>query len=215
MQIRVEMTYALYLSGVKELGSCGGSGKILCMLKTRFEWTILLLLAALLGGGWLVISREPVAELSFEVLTEAPLVGHLAPDFVLETTTTPPTTYTLNQYNGQPVVLNFWATWCGPCRIEMPHLQEASEEYNGRVAFLGVNQGESAEQITSFTDEVGTSYPILLDQDYVVNNRYQIRSLPTTLFINADGTVAEVIIGTINKAIIEDRVEQLLQNAEP
>jgi thiol-disulfide isomerase/thioredoxin len=134
---------------------------------------------------------------------------------VLETTTTPPTTYTLNQYNGQPVVLNFWATWCGPCRIEMPHLQEASEEYNGRVAFLGVNQGESAEQITSFTDEVGTSYPILLDQDYVVNNRYQIRSLPTTLFINADGTVAEVIVGTINKAIIEDRVEQLLQNAEP
>ena len=183
--------------------------KPLFMLKTRFEWVVLWLLAALLGGAWIVISREPPSDVEYVVLTEAPLVGHVAPDFSL--TTTDSQSHTLSSYKGQPVVLNFWATWCAPCRIEMPHLQEASEIYDGRVAFLGVNDGEAPSLITDFADELNLTYPLLLDNGRTISTLYGVRSLPTTLFIHGDGTVAEVIIGTINRAVLEDRIEKLLE----
>jgi peroxiredoxin len=179
------------------------------MLKTRFEGIVLLVLAALLGGTWLVLSREQSSGPDYMVLAEAPLVGHLAPDFSLPTADSH--SHSLGTYRGQPVVLNFWATWCAPCRIEMPHLQTASENFNGRVAFLGVNDGEGLSLVTDFADELGLTYPLLLDDGRSVSLLYDIRSLPTTLFINRDGTVAEVIIGTINQAVLEDRIEKLLE----
>ena len=179
------------------------------MLKTRFEWIILLVVAAFLGGAWIVVSKESVADSSYVVLTEAPIVGHMAPNFTL--TTAASQSHTLSSYIGQPIVLNFWATWCAPCRIEMPHLQEASEIYNGRVTFLGINDGEALSLVTDFADEFDLTYPLLLDNGRSVNILYDVRSLPTTLFINADGTVAEVIIGTINRAVLEDRIENLLE----
>lgn len=181
------------------------------MLKTRFEWVILLLLATLLGGSWIVLSKESVVESSFVVLAEAPIVGHVAPDFTL--TTADSQTHTLSSYIGQPIVLNFWATWCAPCRIEMPYLQAANEKYNGRITFLGINDGETKSLVTDFAQEFDLSYPLLLDNGRSVNILYNIHSLPTTLFINADGTVAEVIIGTINEAVLEDRLETLLQTS--
>lgn len=179
------------------------------MLKTRFEWVILLMLVALLGSAWIVVSKESVADPSYVVLKEAPIVGYVAPDFTL--TTAVSQTYSLSNYIGQPVVLNFWATWCAPCRIEMPHLQAASEKYNGRITFLGVNDGEDSSLVTDFADEFDLTYPLLLDDGRSVNILYDVRSLPTTLFINADGTVSEVIIGTINQGILEDRIEKLLE----
>ena len=93
----------------------------------------------------------------------------------------------------------------------MPYLQEASEKYNGRVTFLGINDGEDLSLVTGFADEFGPTYPLLLDNGRSVNILYEIHSLPTTLFINADGIVDEVIIGTINQAILEDRLEKLLE----
>ncbi len=188
-----------------------GRGKILRMLKTRFEWAVLWVVAALLGGGWLVMSREEVSEPRFSLMTEAPIVGHLAPDFELETAVTH-IPHSLSQYSGQPIVLNFWATWCSPCRIEMPHLQTASEQFAGEVVFLGINQNEAEAQVADFVGEYGIEYPILLDDGLAVNIEYQVHSLPTTIFINADGMVDGVIIGTINRAIIEDRIEQMLDN---
>ncbi|MCB8944380.1 MAG: TlpA family protein disulfide reductase [Ardenticatenaceae bacterium] len=143
------------------------------------------------------------------MLTEAPMVGQLAPDFTL--TTAVSQSHTLSNYIGQPIVLNFWATWCGPCRIEMPYFQEASEKYNGRVTFLGINDGETPTLVTDFAAEYGVTYPLLLDNGRSVNILYNIRSLPTTLFINANGTVDEIIIGTINQGVLEDRLEKLLE----
>jgi peroxiredoxin len=93
----------------------------------------------------------------------------------------------------------------------MPHLQTASENFNGRVAFLGVNDAEGLSLVTDFAGELGLTYPLLLDDGRSVSLLYDIRSLPTTLFINRDGTVAEVIIGTINQAVLEDRIEKLLE----
>lgn len=178
---------------------------------TRFRWTILILLVAFLGGDWIVFSREPiVAFTGIPNLTEAPLAGYMAPDFTL------PTSYgeslTLSDLRGQPVVLNFWATWCPPCRAEMPDLQATSRKFNGRVAFLGVDQGENAGTIIKFRDENGITYPLLVDEDNTVNDTYGIRALPTTIFINADGVVTEVYSGILNRAILESRVQRLLED---
>lgn len=177
---------------------------------TRFYWITLILLVAILGGAWIAYSREPiVAFTGIPNLTEAPLAGYLAPDFTLPTSYGEP--LSLSDLRGQPVVLNFWATWCPPCRAEMPDLQAASRQFNGRVAFLGIDQGESAAEVARFRDEYGITYPLLVDADSRVNDEYGIRALPTTIFVNADGVVSEVYSGILNQAILENRLQRLLQ----
>lgn len=181
------------------------------MLKTRFEWTILLILAALLGGAWIVVSRETAVSPPSFTLTEAPIVGHPAPDFTLQTTLGQ--SVSMRELVGQPVVLNFWASWCVPCRVEMPYLQQAGVRYNGRAAILGVNQGEANKTVADFGAEYNITYPLLVDTEQAVSQLYDIQGLPTTLFIDADGIVREVIIGAITHAVIQDRVESLLAEA--
>jgi cytochrome c biogenesis protein CcmG, thiol:disulfide interchange protein DsbE len=183
------------------------------MPSRRFQWTVLLVLAALLGGAWIVMSQES-AVVRDTGRTPAPIVGHPAPEFDLMTTSGD--SYSLAAYVnptgdvGTPVILNFWATWCGPCRIEMPHLERASQKYEGQVMLLAINQMEPPAQIDAFAEEMGLTFPLLVDQDRVVNNRYGVINLPTTIFIDAKGIVREVIIGTINQAILEDRIGRLL-----
>ncbi|MBK8903680.1 MAG: TlpA family protein disulfide reductase [Anaerolineaceae bacterium] len=185
------------------------------MLKTRFEWAILLVLAALLGTAWTVVSREPVSQASGPVtLIEAPIVGQRAPDFTLETAVGQ--TITLSELvdttgnSGQPVILNFWASWCAPCRVEMPSLQQASVKYNGRVAFVGINQGEDWPTVVDFGSEYNVSYPLVTDPDNRVNRLYEVTSLPTTVIIDQKGVVREVIIGILSEAVLQSRVEGLL-----
>ncbi len=185
------------------------------MLKTRLEWTILTLLAALLGTAWIVVSREPATQANGSItLTEAPIVGHLAPDFSLQTAVGQ--TITLSKIvdeagtSGKPVVLNFWASWCGPCRVEMPNLQQASVKYNGRAAFIGINQGEDLSTITDFGNEYNVTYPLLIDPDNRVNLTYEVNSLPTTVFIDQNGIVREVVIGILSEAVLQRRVESML-----
>jgi cytochrome c biogenesis protein CcmG/thiol:disulfide interchange protein DsbE len=186
------------------------------MIKTRFEWTIVMVMAALLGTAWIIVSREPVMESSGPItLTAAPIVGHPAPDFTLATPIGESVTLSemVNGARGQPVVLNFWASWCAPCRIEMPHFQNVSLKYNGRAAILGVNQGESASTVTDFGHEFGITYPLLVDDDNEISQLYNINSLPTTIFIDASGVVREVVIGVVNQGVLEDRIENLLAEA--
>ncbi len=187
-------------------------GKILVMLKTRFEWIILLILAALLGGAWIVMSQEAVTAVSGTLtLTEAPIVGHPAPNFTLPNSLGEE--ITLHDLAGQPVALNFWATWCAPCRVEMPAFQQASVKYNGRAAIIGVNQGEAAQNVADFAAEYRITYPLLLDTDSQISQLYEVRGLPTTLFIDADGIVREVVIGAVTEAVLQDRLESLLAEA--
>ncbi len=181
----------------------------------RFEHIILLIITAVLGVTWIVYSREPVLNRADVALTEAPMVGRLAPDFTLSTPDGESWTLTdvvdRDGADGRPVVLNYWASWCGPCRIETPQLQAASLKYKERVTIMGVNQGEDARTVTEFGLSFGLTYPLLVDQNNDVNLRYSVLSLPTTIFIDRKGVVREVLIGIMNQAILEDRITRLLE----
>jgi peroxiredoxin len=179
------------------------------MLKSRFGWTLLLLGVALLGLGWIAYSQEPAASLNgVEGLTEAPIAGYLAPGFTLNSTLGQE--ITLADYRGQPVVLNFWATWCAPCRLEMPYFQGASAKYNGQAAVLGIDSGEPPSIVSDFGNSLGITYPLLIDQDNSVNRTYGVGALPTTVFVDGRGVVREVFTGIVSQAVLEDRIERLI-----
>jgi cytochrome c biogenesis protein CcmG/thiol:disulfide interchange protein DsbE len=182
-------------------------------MRDRLEWFALIALTALLGAGWIYLSRETAADAGPTPLTTAPYVGNLAPDFTLQTLDG--RSITLRDYTageGTPVVLNFWATWCPPCRVEMPYFESVNALYAGQVAVLGLNQAESAETIADYARDHGLTYPLLVDQDMRVNNLYGVLNLPTTIFIDRNGVVREVLIGTINQGVLVDRIEALLDS---
>jgi peroxiredoxin len=172
------------------------------------SWIILIVGVAVIGFALISFSREPLNG-DGELLTVAAAPGHLAPDFTL--VTTEGETVSLSDYRGQVVVLNFWATWCGPCRFEMPDLQRMSEELAGEAVVLGVNQGQDSAEITRFADTIGITYPLLLDENQITNNLYRVVALPTTYFIDADGVIQEQLAGTATQAVLQSKAEKLIE----
>jgi peroxiredoxin len=126
------------------------------------------------------MAPEPVATLAI-----APDVGALAPDFRLRSVEG--RSVHLVDYRGQVVLLNFWATWCGPCRIEMPAIQDRYERYREQgLVVLAVNFDEPAQQVAAFRDDLGLTFPILLDPGARVQDLYRNRGYPT-FFVDRGG----------------------------
>jgi cytochrome c biogenesis protein CcmG, thiol:disulfide interchange protein DsbE len=174
------------------------------------RWTLLILLVLILGSAWTWHNRVPAG--SAASTTErpaAPAIGYPAPDFTLATSGGEE--FTLSSLRGTPVVLNFWATWCPPCRAELPELKAASEHYAGQVAVIGVNQAEPAATVARSASELGLSFPIPLDQSGRVSRRYGVRSLPTTFFIDRDGIIRQIQNGPLTEAVLA----QLLRSIYP
>lgn len=131
-------------------------------------------------------------------------------------------THTLSDYNGQVVFLNFWATWCGPCKNEMPDIQALYEDWGenaGEVVILGVagpNQGRegSTEDIKGFLDKNGYTYPVLMDEAGDTFYQYGISAFPTTFMIDKEGNVFGMVRGEISREIMDDIVRQTLEGSE-
>lgn len=104
--------------------------------------------------------------------------------------------YRLADFRGQVVVLNFWATWCPPCRYEMPSMERAHKKVQGeKIALLAVNVGESEEQVFEFTGRYPVTFPLLLDEDGQVTRLYPVIGLPTTFIIDPQGRVTHRAVG--------------------
>ena len=147
--------------------------------------------------------------LTIGALPPAPAVGHPAPDFTLTTVTG--STVVLSELRGTPVVLNFWATWCPPCRAELPEMQAASQRLAGQVAIVGVDQAEAPADVQAFAAKLGLTYALPLDTDAGVSRLYAVRSLPTTFFIDRAGTIRQIQIGAVTEATLA----QLLKTIYP
>lgn len=125
------------------------------------------------------------------------LAGQTAPVFALQNDRGEPVS--LAKYRGQVVVMNLWASWCPPCRAEMPDLQHLYQSYKTRnVIVLGVDQGESAPRVASFAQSLGIHYPILLDQQQQYGRVYAALGLPTTVVVSAQGTVVRGFDGPLS-----------------
>ncbi len=123
----------------------------------------------------------------------------------------------LSDYQGKPVVLNFWASWCGPCQMEMPDFDEAYKRLEGKVEFLMVNvtdgQRETAEKASAFVEERGFSFPIYFDSDLNASTTYGAYSLPTTFFIDAEGYGVAAAKAAINAETLQRGLD-LIYTAE-
>ncbi|MBI1298079.1 redoxin domain-containing protein [bacterium] len=168
--------------------------------KSITGWVALFAVLLVVGLIWtsmdLTISQELAGTVPMNVdnANTSPEVGAFAPDFSL--ISLDGEELRLSDYRGKPVIVNFWATWCPPCRAEMPALEEIWTQYDENVVILGVDQGESPQLVAHFTRvQVPVTFPILLDIDHSIGDGYWVRSLPTTFFIDPDGVIQDIHIG--------------------
>ena len=145
-------------------------------------------------------------------LGSAVRVGSPAPDFTLLSLAGPPVS--LLEQRGKVVLVNFWTTWCPPCREEMPALQRAYERLADQgLVVLGVNwtQEDNLADVEAFVEELGLTFPILLDTDSVVSeDLYQVLGLPTSVLIGRDGTVRAIRIGILDLQELESTLQAFL-----
>jgi len=164
-----------------------------------------------LGLAWTLLSADKTDSTTAGRIP-APQKTFLAPDFTLETLDGE--SVTLSDLRGKVVLLNFWATWCPPCRAEMPAFQQAYADYAGEdFIILAVNATlqDNLNEIDAFRAEHSLEFPIALDKTGEVNHLYQVRSLPTSFFVDKEGVISEVIIGgPIAEALIRARIEDLV-----
>jgi thiol-disulfide isomerase/thioredoxin len=138
-------------------------------------------------------------------------LGNRAPDFQLKDTDGQ--YVSLSDMMGQPVMINFWASWCGPCLMEMPYIQQVYDEWSGEgLVLLAVNCGESSSRVTAFMQSYGYTFPVLLDSNGRVSDDYGVRGIPTTLFIDAYGIVQGREVGSFPS---KEAIEQQLDNIMP
>jgi cytochrome c biogenesis protein CcmG/thiol:disulfide interchange protein DsbE len=122
------------------------------------------------------------------------LVGQPAPDFKFHVTEEQ--SVSLSDLQGSPVLLNFWATWCGPCASEMPYLQQVYDAWQEKgLVLLAINIGESYSEVEDFMQSRGLSFPVLLDSEGLIALQYGVSSIPSTFFIDSQGIVQHVQVG--------------------
>jgi len=181
-------------------------------------WILLLVIMVLISTVAVVDqvshpSIQPAGALPAAVSPDSPPVkvgtriGFAAPDFTLPTTGDKE--FKLSDYRGKNVILNFWATWCGPCRFEVPSLKALQDKYNdGRTAIVAVNSLDNPDSAASYAAANGLNFVIPLDLRGDVSTLYNIRGMPTTYFINDKGIITSIKIGPfINMEEIEDRMD--------
>jgi peroxiredoxin len=142
------------------------------------------------------------------------LVGNVqgvqAPDFTL--ISLDGTKVKLSDYRGKAVLLNFWATWCSPCKVEMPWFEDLQKQYaRDGLVVLGVAMDDSGPaKIAQFASEVGVNYPVLLGTDKISDDYGNVQYLPTTFYIGRDGLIVDKLTGLLDRKDIEEAVKKTL-----
>ena len=185
------------------------------------------------NGGRLVVSLVVVAAIlvGVELLTSgqdragafsavnvtgasgpAPRIGSLAPDF--EAPDLSGKAVRLSDFRGRPVWINFWATWCPPCRAEVPDIQAAYQEKQGDgLVLLAVDLGEDANAVRRYVEASGITYTVVLDSDGSIAARYRVNGLPTHVFVDRAGSVRGLQIGGLSKSAFLGRLAGILAPA--
>jgi cytochrome c biogenesis protein CcmG, thiol:disulfide interchange protein DsbE len=178
----------------------------------QYQRRIVYSIILLLGLAWTLASADK-SGVSTSGRVTAPQQGFLAPDFDLKTPTGE--SVKLSDLRGQAVLVNLWATWCPPCRAEMKSIEKVYNEYKERgFTVLAINMTYQDEPLAvmPFVKEQGLSFPILLDETSATADAYQLRSLPSSFFIDRKGIIDEVVIGgPMAEALLRTRIEDILK----
>lgn len=166
----------------------------------------------LLGLIWIVVSRRTATPQPStpggSTGAPAPVVGAPAPDFELPTPDG--SRLRLSDLRGKAVLVNFWATWCSPCRAEMPTMQAVYDQ-NKAAGFVivGVNMRESATAINGFMQELGLAFPTVID-DGSVARTYQVINIPASFFIDANGIIRARYLGPMSRSVMQASLDAVL-----
>ncbi len=140
----------------------------------------------------------------------APQLGRIAPDFTLKEIEGQKLNLKTVISKNKVTIVNFWATWCPPCRAEIPEFIEFAKKYKTeKVALLAVNIKEDSKKVKEFAKEAGMNFPILLDSDGKVAEAYQIYAVPTTFFIDSSGKIREKVEGSVDLSRLESIYRKL------
>jgi peroxiredoxin len=183
-------------------------------IRLKFKPVILILIFAGLIGLAFYTTQQEKEEAAKKTPTEQNTglkPGSKAPDFTLNTLDGTQTS--LKDYRGKKIILNFWATWCPPCREEMPEMQKFYNDYkNKNVEILAVNLEYSEtkpEKIKDFVHEYGLSFLIPLDEKNTIGKQYRAVSIPTSYFIDEEGLIQKIHIGPMNYGFMEEEIEEM------
>ncbi len=176
--------------------------------KTLFA---LLFVAAAFALLFLSVRPSAVADQSAPGLIAAG-EAKTAPDFDLPDAATGQPFRLQNAVKSRPLVLDFWATWCGPCRAELPHLETLSRKYGGRVAFYGVNSSDAPSAVRAFTKQSGLTFPMLSDAGHNVAFLYGADTIPLLVVVDTQGKARAVINGYDPDENVEASLSKLLDS---
>lgn len=166
----------------------------------------------LFGGLLLIVPTLLLFAMSFGKDTRtvrSPLVGREAPPFTLRTLEDG-SAFSLAQLKGKPAVVNFWATWCEPCKVEHGVLTSAARRHED-VQFVGIVYDDEKPHIEAFLDTYGRGYPVLIDDGGKAAIAYGVTGIPETFFLDAEGKVVSKYMGPIDTQTLEARIAELQQ----
>jgi peroxiredoxin len=176
---------------------------------------IIVIFAALIGAAVFTAQKEQKQQKDKNTTTESSntglKTGSKAPDFTLNTLEGKQ--ISLSDFRGKKVILNFWATWCPPCREEMPEMARFYKDYQQKeVEILAVNLAYSEskpEKIKDFTKEYGITFQIPLDEKNTIGKQYRAVAIPTSYFINEDGVIQNMHVGPMDYEFMEEKIKDM------
>lgn len=190
----------------------GGRG-----LPRGFVWAGVLAVVVLTVMVWVNLGNTPVSDPDRLDATAEPPGGNTAtingPLPNVELTDLNGIPMALTDFAGQPMVVNFWASWCPPCIAEMPAFEEVFNARAGSVAFVGINVRESAETAADMAARTGVTYDLALDPNGAAARAFNVVNMPTTVFVTADGTIASVHAGALTSTELDERLSVLVGGA--
>ena len=134
--------------------------------------------------------------------------GVQAPDFTGELIDG--TSIRLSELQGKPVIINFWATWCGPCVKEMPAFERLKDDFGDKIGIIAVNCGDDAGTVKDFVEENGYTFPVVLDEEYSISMLYPTNSIPYTVVVDAEGKVTHISTGALDADTMYERYKEAL-----